>query len=132
MPTINGGSQGDTVQNFVASSGANSSARRHYASFCTTGVCNFGINDLNTRTAVQINADADTYDVMLGIPNIWSTITPSATSTDNFATATGQIPAGFTVARGTVNDHRCSRRWAQCQHLAFGRRRFGDISLHVI
>jgi hypothetical protein len=63
------------------------------AAYCTSFCTNYGINDLsNGRTGAQIIADRSSLGALLPGPLIQSTITPSGTSTDVFATPGNQTP----------------------------------------
>lgn len=106
IPVMNLGSPSDSLVTFVTSSG--DFRRLLGQTYCTSFGSQAGRNDLNTRTAPQIITDSDTFESQMSSfgPMVWSTITPRASSTDNYATTTNQTTDGSNAARLTVNTYR--------------------------
>lgn len=108
VPYVKIAKGGETAQAFASL--AVSSRRLALIAGCTDAICQYGTNDLTTRSLALFQADLITIWQRLirtGVRVRQTTITPRTTSTDSFATPGGQTPvAGFTVGgvRQQFND----------------------------
>ena len=95
---------GEQLQTILAAGGATNYARRKALidAYCTHIVSDYGINDLNSggRSAAQLTTDLQTAVDLFGKPWIHCTLSPLATSANNFVDTAGQ------TTNGTVNPKR--------------------------
>lgn len=74
------------------------------ASYCSHVINQYGRNDFNAnRTSAQLAADIQTINGLFPQPMIITTICPTSTSSDSWATAGNQTTAGSNTARSTYN-----------------------------
>lgn len=101
--SVNLGTNADTIQSFIT--GTNGARRLGLAGYCSHVITQLGINDLlNGNSAAQIEANLAVLWAMFGTkPVFQTTITPSTTSTDNWATTVNQTPASYSAARLALN-----------------------------
>lgn len=94
---------GDSALKFVASH----TLRVALKSYFTHVVCNLGVNDItnNARTAAQAAADLATIrGYFTGKPFYFGTMTPDSSSSDNWATESGQTVVATAGTLNTLND----------------------------
>lgn len=93
IPYVSITESGDVVNTFITQVGHFRRAR--FCSFGTDVICEYGRNDIGSRTAAQVEADLLTaWNMFVNRGcRVWqTTITPKTTSTDFWATTAGQTP----------------------------------------
>lgn len=103
LPFINMGVPGDASYAQVAP--GNATVRIFLGNtYLTSGVNNIGYNDLQQGfSGASVIANRATFASLFSIPILQSTVTPSGTSTDNFATPGNQTPT-FNAQRVVINN----------------------------
>lgn len=88
----------------VATAGSFSRRAALANAYCTHVLSNFGVNDsMSGRTAEQILGDLETLAGLFDKPFFQSTISPSSSSSDGWATVEGQTPHANDARRIAVN-----------------------------
>lgn len=101
LPLLNMSVPGNAASKFSTSN----ATQLQLAGLCTSAANENGINDLIAgNTAAQVLASRAAMAALIPIPIIPTTITPSGSSADNFATATNQTTAGYNPDRATINN----------------------------
>jgi len=96
--------QGDTLQRFAQI--ANSYKTLRVAEFATTWICEYGSNDIASRTLAQMKADYLTIAGWAAARNkkyLQCTLVPRVTSTDGFLTVANQTVGSGEAVRTGVN-----------------------------